>query len=115
MRIDIPNWIPTSVNKLMSNHWASANRLKRADAQMVGIYASKQGIPKATGKRSVQTILTYHKGRACDPDNTQKSLHDALVKCGLLVDDSHVWLETKPVQILRGKARHTSIILEDIG
>lgn len=114
MQIDIPNWIPTSVNKLMANHWASANRLKRADTQMIAVYASKQGVSKANGKRRVQTILTVHKGRAPDPDNIQKSLNDALVKCGLLVDDSHVWLETMPVQIQRGKKKHTTIILEDI-
>lgn len=114
MEINIPHWIPTSVNKLMSNHWASANRIKKADAQMIAVYAHKQGIPRAEGKRSVQTILTYHRGRACDPDNIQKSLNDALVKCGLLVDDSHIWLETKPVIIKRGKAKHTTIILEDI-
>lgn len=114
MEVNIPNWTPTSVNKLMSNHWASANRLKRADTQMIAAYAHKAGVKKAEGKRSVQTILTVHTGRAPDPDNIQKSLNDALVKCGLLVDDSHIWLETQPVKILRGKAKHTTIILEDM-
>lgn len=114
MQIDIPRWIPTSVNKLMSHHWASANRLKRADTQMIGVYAAKASIPKAEGKRRVLTTITVNRGRAPDPDNLQKSLNDALVKCGLLVDDSHIWLETKPVIIKRGKAKHTTIILEDM-
>ncbi len=50
---------------------------------------------------------------APDPDNVNKSLRDALVRCGLLVDDSAEWAECTEPEIEKGK-KATVITLETI-
>jgi len=104
--IIIPDWHPVSANKLINSHWAVANKLKKKDKVEIR-YASNH-IPKALGKRRVELIIELGKGqRALDPDNYQKSLGDALVAAGLLVNDSHKWVVWMPVQYERGKKKTT--------
>jgi hypothetical protein len=43
----IPRWHPTPLNKLRG-HWAQRHRLKRADADLVAVYAMRAGVPRAT-------------------------------------------------------------------
>lgn len=117
--VRIPNWMPTSLNKLLGN-WRRRARLKKADQQMVAVYCHQAGVPKASGKRRVNvTILqpASTPGRMPDPDNLLKSLLDALVQAGMLVDDSSKWLTQGKVEILREPtvaALETVIELEDI-
>jgi Holliday junction resolvase RusA-like endonuclease len=104
--ITIDNWHPVSVNKLINSHWAIASKLKKRDKVEIR-YASNH-IPPAKGKRRVELIIELGKGqRALDPDNYAKSLGDALVASGLLVNDSHKWVEWSPVQFVRGKKKTT--------
>jgi hypothetical protein len=106
VEIKIEGYHPTPLNKLLGAHWATATRLKKQDKVEVR-YASNH-IPKATTKRRVELIIELGKGqRACDPDAYYKSLGDALVAAGLLVNDSHKWVEWMPVKFERGKKKTT--------
>ena len=109
--IKIHDWHPASLNKLVNSHFMVAHKLKKQDKVEVR-YASNH-IPKATVKRRVELIIELGKGqRACDPDAYFKRLGDALVNAGLLVNDSHKWVEWSPVQYVRAK-KSTTIRLYD--
>ena len=110
MEIKIEGWHPAPLNKLMACRWKAA-KLKKRDKVEVR-YASNH-IPKAIIKRRVELTIELGKGqRACDPDAYFKSLGDALVNAGLLVNDSHKWVEWMPVKFTRGK-KSTTIRLYD--
>lgn len=113
--LTIPDWKPTSTNKLLSSHWAVAAKLKKHDATMIAGYALSHGIPKAIGKRKLSfTVIISGKGRLPDADNMLKSLCDGLVKCGLLVDDSGKWMVLGDMECKRGVSAMTVIQLEDV-
>lgn len=112
--IRIPGWMPTPLNRLMAQHWAKAARLKKADAAILFTYADQYAIPRATGKRSVELLVVLPpRQRAPDPDALWKSLLDAAVHAGLLVNDSHHWVEAAPVQFARGDKLTTYLTLTD--
>jgi len=113
--IQIPKWRPATLNSLITVHWSTANQLKRSDKGMVAHYC--KDIPKATGKRLLEVnILMGKKQRKCDPDAFHKSLCDALVACGMLVDDSDKYVTLAPVTQGRPKINWygTIITLTDI-
>jgi hypothetical protein len=113
--IHVPAWHPARLNELLAGHWARRNRLKRHDGEVLALFSRLSGIPKATGKRRVSLVLTLApRQRAGDPDGHWKSVLDALVAAGMLVNDSHVWCELGPVTFERGKGKATTIILEDL-
>jgi Holliday junction resolvase RusA-like endonuclease len=114
-RIRIEGWRPASVNELTGGHWAKAAKRKRSDARMVDSYARLAGVPSATGRRRISLVVTQTTGRPLDPDNLFKSLLDACTKAGLLIDDSQRHCETGTVELRRGKAVETTIIIEEIG
>lgn len=100
--ITIPNWRPALQNEWTGRHWAVKARMKKADRETVAAYALAAGVPKAAGKRRVSLTAYLGKGqRRWDPDNTWKSLLDALVACGVLADDSDKWAELGPVAFVR--------------
>lgn len=109
----IPNWSPTPVNKLYDHHWASRRKHKKSDAEIVAHYG--RGVPKASQKRAVSLHVIFPPGkRMPDVDAYAKSLLDALVHCGLLVNDSSAWCVLEPVAYSRGQALTTFITVEDI-
>lgn len=110
----LTGWVPASVNSLFG-HWARRQRKKRFDRDMVALEALAQAVPMATGKRRV-TVRIEVSGRAGvpDPDNVLKSLLDALVRSGLLVDDSGDWCELAGVTVTRGQQTVTVVTLEDV-
>lgn len=109
--IHILDWHPTPLNKLLG-HWARSSKLKKLDRGVIAYYFAD--IPKAAGKRRVSLEIVLGKGqRACDPDAYWKSLLDALVHAGQLVNDSPKWVELAPVKFSRSIAGAT-ITLEDI-
>jgi Holliday junction resolvase RusA-like endonuclease len=112
--LDIPTWHPTPLNKLMKGHWSNGHQLKKVDRAMVAAYAS--GIPKAKGRRRVSLHIILNKGqRAPDPDAFFKSLCDALVHAGALVDDNCQYVELAPVTFSRDPQAWGSVIrLEDL-
>lgn len=117
-RLWIPRWRPATLNQIMRGHWARGAAMKKADRQMVGTYAHYAGIPKATGKRRLTVeVVLGPRHRPCDEDAFAKSLRDACVCAGLLVDDCTKWLEPGPVTQRRpakGEEWGTLITLEDV-
>jgi Holliday junction resolvase RusA-like endonuclease len=113
--IDIPDWHPTPLNKLLGHH-QKAGRLKRHDREMVWAYVKQARVPADSSmKRSVElTIILGPKQRACDPDAYFKSLCDALVHAMALWDDSREYCELLPVRFDRGSRKATRIVLRDV-
>lgn len=110
--VNIPNWHPTPLNKLINAHWTVASKRKKADSRLIATYMHH--LPPATKKRRVTlTIVLGKNQRACDPDSYQKSIGDALVHSGQLKNDSHLWVEWAPVRFERGDMA-TIIQLEDM-
>jgi hypothetical protein len=113
IEITIPNWRPTSLNKLMRMHWAARNKLVKADKALIAAYSI--GKPKAEGKRRVSLhIVLSGRQRATDPDNNHKLINDGLVSCGMLVDDTVEFVEIGTVAFSRGNVTETIIKLEDL-
>jgi hypothetical protein len=112
--LEIPRWHPAPLNKLMKGHWSNGHQLKKVDRAMVAAYASR--LPKAKGKRLVSLHIILHKGqRAPDPDAFFKSLCDALVHAGALVDDNRQHVELAPVTFSRDpEGWGTRITLEEM-
>ena len=114
-RLRIDKWNPATVNKLLGCHWATAARLKKVDARMIGHYCKANRIPIAQGAREVSlTITIAGRGRPPDPDAFWKSTLDALVQAEMLVDDSMRFVRQGPVTIERGPERATLITLTDL-
>lgn len=106
---------PHRLNVLLRLHWAARNRALKGDADVVAAEAFRQGIPKAAGKRRVS--LTVRHGRsvkAADADALWKSLLDALVKCGLLLDDDPAHCELGTVGYETAERRGLVVLLEDL-
>jgi Holliday junction resolvase RusA-like endonuclease len=112
-RLEILNWHPASANMLDRNRWVRYSCKKR-DAKMVRGYALAGQVPPATCKRRVSVTLEYSTRRwHMDPENAQKSLLDALVNVGLLVDDNQKWKEMGVWESVRTGRAATVIVLED--
>lgn len=114
--IEIPDFLPATVNDLLRMHWAPRNRLLKEEAQLVALYARLAGVPPASCRRRVTIAFRAPGGRRAkvgDPEARFKGLLDALVKCGCLVDDSDEFLDLMPRVRERGAVR-TLIVLEDL-
>jgi hypothetical protein len=113
--LTVPDWTPARLNQFLGKHWSAGHRLKKADRQTLGLYAATSGIPKASCRRRVSVTFTLQpRARRFDPDAPLKSLLDALVACGMLVDDGPKWCELGGIAFRRGKDRATEIRLEDL-
>jgi hypothetical protein len=113
-KLVIPAWRPASTNELMKSVRARI-KLKKRDRMFILAYARRDRIPPAVLPRQVSLAITLPPGgRACDPDNLWKSLLDALVHAGLLIDDDHQHCELGPVTFTRGRTLETAITLEDL-
>jgi hypothetical protein len=112
-RIELPGFAPVLLNQLLHCHWAVAAKRKKAWTRTIGLFSDN--VPRAAGKRRVSLVVTLPpRGRKFDPDAPWKALLDALVRLGLLVDDSPKWVELGSVTFERGPSKATTIILEDI-
>lgn len=112
--LTISGWRPTLDNQLIYKPWYKARALKRRDARVIAAAALVHGVPKATVRRRLTLTISQPTGTFPDDTAPLKSLWDALVKAGLLVDDSREWLEMVwPPTFVRGP-RSTTIVLEDI-
>lgn len=110
----IPGFRPATINELTKkgNHF-SASRLKKRDRLAVALHS--RHVPKAIRRRRVSVEVTLAgRMRVVDPDALHKSTLDALVAAGLLVDDSPAWVEIGPMVQIRGAAKATRIILDDL-
>jgi hypothetical protein len=113
--VTIPGWRPALLNELMGRHPHAVARRKRVDRDLVAGYCRLAELPGAAGRRRVSLVITLGpRGRECDPDAPWKSLLDALVQAGALVDDSADWCELGTVAHARGPSLATAITLEDV-
>lgn len=114
IRVFIPKWHPSPINKLINCHWGAASRRKKFDREVV--HWQFVGKPKATGKRRLTLHIILDKGqRACDPDAYHKSLLDALVHAGQLTDDNRQGVELMPVKFSRDPEEWgTLVTLQDM-
>jgi len=100
--IELHGRLPASMNEReRSSHWTRHRELQDITNEIL-LLAKASKIPNATGKRWVR--ITIHKGLRSrvtdDPanrDSRAKSILDAMVKAGLLNDDSDKWLEWRHV------------------
>lgn len=98
----IPRWHPARLNDLTGNRF-KANRLKKADREMIWGYALRERITPAEGPRQVRLLIVLQPGqRGGDVDCYWKSTLDALKHANLLIDDSRKWVSLPPVQYQRG-------------
>jgi Holliday junction resolvase RusA-like endonuclease len=112
--INIPDWTPTPLNKLLGS-WRKAAKLKATDRRIIWGYSQLAKIPYARVKRSVELTVTLEpKQRSTDVDSLWKSLLDALVHCYALWDDTPRYCELLPVKFERGARKATRIVLRDV-
>ena len=112
-RLEIPGWRPALLNELLGRHPMSVARRKAHDRRILGRALVAYGVPRATGPRGVHLEITGRFGVFPDPDSPWKSLLDALVRCGALVDDSAEFCHWTPATFRRG-APGTVIELRDL-
>jgi Holliday junction resolvase RusA-like endonuclease len=111
----IRDWHPTPLNRLVGCHYGTRSRRKRFDRDLVAATALAGRVPKAAGKRRVGVrIVLGPRQRGCDPDAYWKSLLDALVACGLLLNDGRQGVELGAVRFDRDAKPRTEITLEDL-
>jgi Holliday junction resolvase RusA-like endonuclease len=116
-RIVIPNWQPARLNQFADKSWHVRSRLKAADKNMVAHYARQADVAPPEGRRKVSLVVVLRKGqRAPDTDAYWKSLLDALVKAGVLIDDNRNGCLTGDVEFQRSRddGCETTIIVEDV-
>jgi Holliday junction resolvase RusA-like endonuclease len=111
----IPGWMPVPLNKMLGHHWGTATKHKRADRLVVKAAVLAYHVPRAEVRRRVTVLVVLPKGkRAPDPDALYKSLLDAMVEAGALVNDSYRWVVADPVEFARGDKLTTFVTLEDV-
>jgi hypothetical protein len=115
-RLVLDGWRPWPLNRLLRMHWAARGRALRGDAAVVAAEALRQGVPRAAGRRRVSLTVLHRKGRGRpDGDALWKSTLDALVGCGLLLDDGPAYCELGPVGYAAAGRRGLVVVLQDVG
>lgn len=119
--IVIPDFLPTSLNKLLRMHWSKRLKVQQSEWDLIAYYCAgsdnNPGIRRALApdrRRRVHLQFEHTGKRPPDPDNLLKTVIDGLVKCGRLVDDSQKWLDLETPTVVRGPRRRTVILMEDV-
>lgn len=113
--VRINNYHPARLNEYQGRHWSAGHRCKRLDRDVIAVHCLGAGVVRAEVKRRVGLEITLGpRQRGGDVDAYWKSVLDALVLCGAIVDDSKEWCELLPVTYVRGPRRATVISLEDV-
>ncbi len=114
-RLFLPRFRFASLNAMLGRHWAVKAKLKKGDREVVAFYARLHGVPKSVGKRrvSLEVVLTGRQ-KPLDDDNAFKGCLDALVACGLLVDDSPKWCSLGGVSYSREGEPGTTVVLTEL-
>lgn len=109
-----------SGNALAYGHWR--NRMRDRDGWIVQIRMLGRHVPPAQVRRRV--VFTVYRKRRLDSDNVSSGLkhcRDALVRCGLLLDDSDRWcsveyhqhiLSEMPADLARKYGRRPVTVIE---
>jgi hypothetical protein len=112
--LTLPDFVPTSDNRLYRGKIRDRCRLSRGDHQVIAYYAKEQELVAATTPRRVSIAITVKRGRGPDPSNVLKVLLDGLVNCGLLIGDDALHVELGGVTVARGSSRQTTVTLTDL-
>lgn len=113
--INIPNWHPTPLNKLLGGHWSKAHKAKRHDKEILWGYTYNK-IPEKQIKRSVELTIILGPGqRGCDPDAYWKTVNDGLVNSRALWNDNDKYCQILPVKFERAEKMATRIVITDLG
>lgn len=114
--IRLPGYRPKFDNQLIGRHPMMIHRLKRRDALMMDKARLAFAVPQASIYRRRVTLTIVDRFRRLPDDAAPlKSFCDALTNAGLIVDDSRQWLEMVfPPTFIRGAARETTIVIEDL-
>lgn len=111
--VTIAAWVPASDN-VRGRGVKAWCRAKKRDREVVRTWVAEYArVPRATGKRRVSATV-LKKGPLVDGTNLWKSLADALVNVGLLVDDGPEQFEAGPIAVARGAEAETTLLLEDL-
>jgi hypothetical protein len=101
----IPEWRPTLVNELRATpyrHWSAPYKKLKRDKKVIEEAFVRSGQPKAWGPRRVSLLFVMpKKARMFDRDAPRKSINDALVACGALINDSPAYCYEGPVHYAR--------------
>ncbi len=108
--------LPPRLNQVIGRKWFIVDRLKRDLTTALSLCARDQNIIPATLRRKVSLhVVLGPRRKQPDADAYDKLLLDALVRCGLLVDDSARGLVGRvEVSFERGTKDETRITLEDV-
>jgi Holliday junction resolvase RusA-like endonuclease len=114
--IVISGWRPHTLNQLMRVHWSKRRKAKASDAMVIAAELHRAGMPKAECPRELEVVWVVgpHPDQAPDPDNIWKSLLDALVSCGALVDDCRHFCRLRYLRFERSDAKGIKIRLKDV-
>lgn len=111
----VQGWQPARLNEYVGRHWAVGARKKKFDRELVAACCLGAGVPRAEGKRRVGLVIQLGpRQKGGDPDSYWKTVLDALVACGALVNDNKEGVELLPVEYTRGATRATIILLEEV-
>lgn len=113
----IPDWTPVRTNQWIGKWWRTRYKLGREQNEIIAVARICHDTPKAVGCRRVSLEVHGWPGKRTIPDLDafDKLFLDALVKCGLLLDDGAKGLVGRmEVKIVRSKTRKTIITLEDV-
>ena len=113
--IELPGFVPTPLNKLLSAHWGKAGRLKAHDREIIATAVAAYGVPLAKCRRRVDMLVVWPKGRrSVDPDSLFKSTLDGLTHAGALANDSAAWCQLGTVRYAKGEIAATYLTLTDV-
>ena len=90
--------------KMISRNWFDRHHwsYQRKEIGDLSLILRTLGVPKATGKRLVNAVFVFTDQRRRDRSNYTKVIEDAMVRAGLLVDDSPEWFEWGTIEFEKG-------------
>jgi hypothetical protein len=123
-RLEIPLEIPSQNTTGKGRTWharaAATRKVRKKWFQMTWIKMHSEGIPSASGPRSLH-IIAYRKRRCADTANLiggAKAAIDGMVDAKLLVDDrdscARITYEQQVASKSPSKKPHTTLILTDL-
>lgn len=79
--------LPPSLNTTM-RHWSNAYRARKDWYERIAVHALGRKIPRPAFASAIVEVEVHYARRRRDAGNVEKVALDALVKCGILLDDS---------------------------
>jgi hypothetical protein len=116
----VPRWCPPSLNAVFGRHFAAAHRIKKALADLLGVFSRAAGVrPVDLRYRPVRrvrlTVTGWGNGETMpDPDNLLKLFLDSCTRCRLIVDDSADWCDWARPTLIRGSPDEAVVTVRDL-